>query len=114
MREDMRRRSRALIVLPLLVLLLLVGCGDKEDGGQHPNIVFIVIDDAGIDKWSIFGYGGLTPPSTPNIDTLALGGVRFRNVWAMPECSASRASMFTGRYPLRTGVLSALTSADLA
>jgi arylsulfatase A-like enzyme len=76
--------------------------------------VFIVVDDAGIDKWSIFGYGGLTPPLTPNIDTIATAGVRFRNVWAMPECSASRASVFTGRYPLRTAVQSALTSADLA
>ncbi len=84
-------------------------------GGQpRPNILFIVMDDVGIDQMQIFGYGGATPPLTPNINAIARAGVRFRNVWSMPECSPSRAVFFEGRYPLRTNVSSAILSDDLA
>ena len=51
---------------------------------------------------------------TPNIDAIAHAGVRFRNVWSMPECSPSRAMFFEGRYPLRTNIFSAMLSTDLA
>jgi len=83
-------------------------------GKPRPNILFIVMDDVGIDQMQIFGYGGLTPPLTPNINAIARAGVRFRNVWSMPECSPSRAVFFEGRYPLRTNVNSAILSDDLA
>lgn len=84
-------------------------------GKPHPpNILFIIMDDVGIDQLPIFGYGGVDPAATPNIDAIAQAGVRFRNVWAMPECSPSRAVFFEGRYPLRTNVFGALLSDDLA
>jgi hypothetical protein len=84
-------------------------------GKPHPpNILFIIMDDVGIDQLPIFGYGGVDPAATPNIDAIAQAGVRFRNVWAMPECSPSRAVFFEGRYPLRTNVFSAILSDDLA
>jgi Sulfatase len=59
----------------------------------------------GIDQMRVFGYSEDNQPRTPNIDAIAHAGVRFRNAWAMPECSPSRVSFFTGRYPLRTGVV---------
>jgi hypothetical protein len=43
-----------------------------------------------------FGYGGLTAPKTPVLDVVGGAGLRFRNVWAMPECSPSRAMFFKG------------------
>jgi len=79
-----------------------------------PNILFIIMDDVGIDQLRVFGYGGVDAPKTPNIDAIARAGVRFRNVWAMPECSPSRAVFFEGRYPLRTNVFGALLGDDLA
>jgi hypothetical protein len=85
-----------------------------QGGKQRPNILFIIMDDVGIDQMQIFGYGGATPPSTPNINAIARAGVRFRNVWSMPECSPSRAIYFEGRYPLRTNINSAILSNDLA
>lgn len=81
---------------------------------RHPNILFVIMDDVGIDQLRTFGYGGVTPPATPVIDAVAHAGVRFRNVWAMPECSPSRAMFFEGRYPLRTNILTAILSTDLA
>lgn len=71
---------------------------------KTPNILFFIMDDVGIDQMKTFGYGGATAPRTPNIDAIAQAGVRFRNTWAMPECSPSRSVVFTGRYPLRTNI----------
>ncbi len=85
-----------------------------KPGKGTPNILFIIMDDVGIDQLRVFGYGGGTPPATPNIDAIAHAGVRFRNVWSMPECSPSRAVFFEGRYPLRTNIFSAILSNDLA
>ena len=48
------------------------------------------------------------------IDVVAQHGIRFRNVWAMPECSPSRAMFFEGRYPLRTNIFTAILTTDLA
>ncbi len=87
--------------------------GGGKTGGT-PNILFIIMDDVGIDQMKIFGYGGGTPASTPNIDAIAHAGVRFRNAWSMPECSPSRAIFFEGRYPFRTNVFNAILNDDLA
>ena len=81
---------------------------------HHPNILFFVLDDVGIDQMSVFGYGGATAPRMPNVEAIANAGVRFRNFWTMPECSPSRALMFEGRFPLRTNVYDAILSVDLA
>jgi hypothetical protein len=72
--------------------------GQSGGGKQRPNILFIIMDDVGIDQMQIFGYGGLTPPLTPNINAIARAGVRFRNAWSMPECSPSRAIFFEGGF----------------
>ena len=88
-----------------------------RSSGGTPNILFIILDDVGIDQMRIFGYGGLRPnsaPVTPNIDVIARAGVRFRNTWSMPECSPSRVMFFEGRYPLRTNIYSAILSTDVA
>jgi hypothetical protein len=87
---------------------LALGSVAAQAQSSKPNILFIILDDVGIDQLKIFGHGGPLPPKTPNIDLIAKRGVRFTNVWAMPECSPSRAAMFTGRYPIRTGVEAAI------
>jgi len=80
---------------------------------SNPNILFFLLDDVGIDQLAIFEDSGVAPPVTPNINLLAQRGVKFTNAWAMPECSPSRAAIFTGRYPLRTGVEAAIVSGHL-
>lgn len=79
-----------------------------------PNILFVIMDDVGIDQMRTFGYGGVTPPSTPTIEALADEGIRFHNTWSMPACTTSRAAIFSGRFPFRTNVLGALGPSDLA
>jgi len=89
------------------------GSGDK----RPPNILFVVVDDAGVDQFGTFGYGGATPATTaatPSINALAEAGVRFRNTWSMPTCSPTRTAYFDGRYPFRNEVFNAIVSNTLA
>ena len=120
----MRRISRLTVLFLFLISVIQAHTqtGSPADqsgqpggaGKSRPNILFIIMDDVGIDQMQIFGYGGGTAPLTPNINAIAQAGVRFRNVWSMPECSPSRAIFFEGRYPLRTHVQAAILSNDLA
>ena len=72
----------------------------------RPNILFVIADDLGPENVGAYksDIALADPPSTPNLDALASAGVRFRNAWGFPVCSPSRAAMYTGRFPLRTGV----------
>lgn len=95
-----------------LVSLLLAACHDSP--APQPNILFIVLDDVGIDQLQEFNPFPLAvTPQTPSIDNIAANGVSFTNFYTMPECSPSRVSMFTGRYPFRTGVNAAILPDDL-
>jgi arylsulfatase A-like enzyme len=107
-------------IIACAAALTLTACGNdgsvasSDQTPQPPNILFIVLDDLGVDQLSVFGYGGLTPAYTPVINTLAHAGVRFRNAWSMPTCSPGRATYFQGRYPFRTNVKNAIVALDLA
>lgn len=66
------------------------------------NVVFILADDLG---WKDLGCYGSSFYETPNIDALAKDGMRFTRAYAACEvCSPTRASILTGKYPVRTGV----------
>jgi arylsulfatase A-like enzyme len=60
---------------------------------RAPNVVLVVLDDTG---FSHFGCYGSTI-STPNIDALAAGGVRFTGFHTTALCSPTRACLLTGR-----------------
>ncbi len=66
------------------------------------NIVLILADDLG---WKDLSCYGNPYVRTPNLDRLASEGARFTRAYAAcPVCSPTRASILTGRYPVRTGV----------
>lgn len=65
------------------------------------NVMIVIIDDVGVEKLGV--YGGPDAPPTPTIDALASRGVVFRNAYASPTCTPSRAEILTGRHPSRTG-----------
>ena len=111
--------KRLLSAITLMAAAVLTGCGGGSSGGAAsagaaPNILFVIMDDVGVDQMKSFGYGGNTPPSMPNMDAVASAGVRFRNTWSMPECTPGRAAMFVGRFPLRNNIYAALGPYDLA
>lgn len=65
-----------------------------------PNILFIMVDDLGKEWISCYGADNI---STTNIDALAAGGMKFHNAYSMPQCTPSRATLLTGKYPWRNG-----------
>src|SRR3954469_18497989 len=68
----------------------------------RPNVLFIVVDD--LNDWVGF-LGGHPQVKTPHMDRLAKRGVVFANAHAAaPLCSPSRAAVFGGKQPSRTGV----------
>src|SRR5271156_5059528 len=86
-----------------------LACSGLADAqARRPNIVMIVTDDHGVGDVGCFGYPEVR---TPNLDRLAASGMRFTQWYSnAPVCSASRASIMTGRYSERTGVFGALRS----
>ncbi len=77
--------------------------------GRPPNIVFILADDLG---WAELGCYGSAFNETPCLDQLAKDGVRMTQAYAAaPVCSPYRASLLTGQYPARHGLLDYLRPA---
>jgi len=67
---------------------------------SRPNIIYILADDLG---WADVGFHG-PDIKTPNIDKLAAEGVKLEAFYVMPVCTPTRASLMTGRYPIRYGL----------
>jgi hypothetical protein len=105
-RHEQKQNSAANMV-PLAAPFLKVS-------GKKPNILFVIMDDVGIDQLSVLGYGGDNPIPTPTINAIAQKGLRFRNTWSLPECSNGRMALLTGRFPFRTNVYQAIGQNDLA
>ncbi len=86
------------IVFTMLVQLILA----QHATNKQPNIILILADDLG---WADLQCYGSTFYETPNLDKLAAKGIRFTNAYAScPVCSPTRASILTGKYPIKTGV----------
>jgi len=66
-----------------------------------PNVLLIVLDDAG---YGDFGFTGHPTIRTPRLDALATQSVRNPQFYvSSPACTASRYSILTGRHPRRSG-----------
>lgn len=76
----------------------------KRNGGKHPNIIYILLDDV--------GFGAMGSPrmnyyngfDTPNINQLAEEGASFMRMYSESVCTPTRVAFTTGRYPVRTGI----------
>lgn len=93
-----------LVLFSLLSLnLFLISCAEKEqlkEPESKPNILMIVLDDAGYSDIGPFG-GEI---HTPYIDNLASEGIVFSQFSVTPNCSSTRASLLTGMDHHRTGM----------
>ncbi|WP_430931648.1 sulfatase family protein [Saccharicrinis sp. 156] len=95
------------LIYPFLIALaVMAGCapaGKKQaeisEASKKPNIIVIYMDDLG---YGDVGAYGATELSTPNMDMLANGGVKFINGYATSAtCTPSRYGLLTGTYPWR-------------
>ena len=90
--------------LSLLAAVLSVSAPAATAGPPgRPNFVFVLVDDL---RWDELGCAGHPYLRTPHLDRVAREGVFFRNAFATtPLCSPSRASLLTGQYAHRHGIV---------
>jgi arylsulfatase A-like enzyme len=83
-----------------LVLLAVCGCHREP---LHPRHLFLItVDTLRADHLGTYGY---VRDTSPAVDELAAGGVLFERAIAQwPKTGPSFASLFTGQYPLSTGL----------
>lgn len=91
-------------VFAAAILIFNFACSEnKSQLEDKPNVVLILADDLGYGDISLFGQKNY---STPNIDGLATEGVVCTDFYVpTPYCAPSRATLLTGRFPLRHGLV---------
>ncbi len=93
--------ASGLISISLLFLFIGTSAFKKVVNHSKPNIIVLLIDDAG---YADFGFMGSTDLQTPNIDILAASSVVFSDAHVSASvCSPSRAGILTGKYQQRFG-----------
>src|SRR5215475_7210965 len=94
-----------------VMLLSLLACvsplqpaQSKRSAPRQPNIILVLIDDAGYADYSSYGNPRVR---TENIDRMASEGLRFAQFYVnSPICSPSRTALVTGQYPARWRITS--------
>ncbi|WP_338020156.1 sulfatase [Rhodopirellula sp. P2] len=104
------RASLNLVTTALLLLATIASFANQptlateepSPTASRPNVLLFLVDDLG---WADLGCYGSTYHETPQIDALAASGTRFTNAYAAcPVCSPTRASIMTGRHPVRVDI----------
>lgn len=101
------RQAGPAIVLGVAVMVAATALGvgtaaDPSIGAKPPHVVFFLVDDLG---WADLGCYGSAFYETPHIDRLAATGMRFTQAYtAGSVCSPTRASIMTGKHPVRIGI----------
>jgi arylsulfatase A-like enzyme len=89
-----------------MLVLALAGCFTANSmaaaGPARPNVLLVITDDQG---YGDLGCHGNPKIRTPNLDAFAQQSVHLRNFFVSPVCAPTRASLMTGRYNYRTGVV---------
>jgi arylsulfatase A-like enzyme len=95
------RSPLTIVVLLAAAAVALVQDRLSAADARKPNIVIFLSDDVGYGE---YGFQGNEQIPTPNIDSIAKGGVRFTQGYVSgPYCSPTRAGLMTGRYQTRFG-----------
>jgi arylsulfatase A-like enzyme len=80
----------------------LSGALNNPGAEKRPNVLLIITDDQGYGDLGVHGNDKI---KTPNLDQLAGKSVEFTHFFVSPVCAPTRASLMTGRYHYRTGVV---------
>jgi arylsulfatase A-like enzyme len=116
MKPTMRTASRTFVssrhLMSFAVMAALVAWlpgSESARAAGRPNVVIFLADDAG---WGDYSQNGNRQVRTPNIDSIAKGGVTLDRFYVCPVCSPTRAEFLTGRYHPRTGVYGVSTGQE--
>jgi len=92
-------RKRVFIILSLFMIAII----PSAFAADKPNIIVMLVDDVGYGDVGAFIGGGLRGAPTPRLDQMAREGAIFTSFYAQPTCTPTRASLMTGRLPIRAG-----------
>lgn len=85
----------------IMIFICFSSCETNKPSIEKPNIIILFADDMGYGDLSSFGHPTI---KTPNLDRMVAEGMKFTNFYTgSPACTASRYSLLTGRYPIRSG-----------
>lgn len=92
------------VIIALIYCLYggLASANSRAATDSRPNVLLIMTDDMG---YGDLGAHGNPKIKTPNLDRFASQSVRLKNFYVSPVCAPTRASLLTGRYNFRTGVV---------
>ena len=100
-------RSTCSRLASLLGIFLLALYSPMAAAAKRPNVLVIITDDQ---RWDALSCLGNPMVKTPNLDRLVAEGARFANAFVTTSlCSPSRATMMSGLYAHRHGVLNNFT-----
>ena len=90
------KRFFAILIMVVAIAATHTNATFAIEDPQKPNILIIFSDDLSHSDLSCYGQKEF---STPNLDALALNGIRFTQAYSgSPECAPSRGSLMTGMH----------------
>ena len=94
-------------------VLIFMNCSTERNSVEEietpinsarPNILLVLADD--VSKDAIPNYPiGSTKANMPNLRGLMAAGITFDNTWSYAVCTPTRASIITGKYGVKSGVI---------
>ena len=110
----MKLKSTFFCVIAILIFLSCSSPSDADDDvividpdpitSTSPNILLVIADDLGKDATPNYTEGNIKP-NMPTLQSIINTGITFENLWSYPVCTPTRASILTGKYGSKTGVL---------
>ncbi len=98
----------SIFIIAISVLFSIESIGQQNT----PNILLVIADDMGIDVTNGYQENN-NMPTTPTLDSLMENGLKFNNAWSAPQCTPTRASIMSGKYGIKTGVMRPPGNLDL-
>jgi uncharacterized sulfatase len=100
-------KNQLIFSIVISVLVCNACSSPQKNRATPPNIVFILADDLG---WTDLPVYGNKFNEAPHITKLAEEGMKFDNAYAACSvCSPTRASIQSGQYPARVGIIDWIT-----
>lgn len=88
---------------------------EAEPVSAPRRVLLVVVDDMSAMSSPMYAddFPDLTFRSAPlpNVESICDGGVRFRQAWSAPSCTATRATLMTGRHGFRNGSIQLMGNA---
>ena len=105
MDKNLSRRNFLSLMGGSIAAMMLPDSTGLANTAKKPNFILIFADDLGYGDISGFGLKK-SPFETPNLEQMAAEGAKLTSYYVpTPYCAPSRATILTGRYPFRNGVV---------